>query len=66
MKYAGPALADDDVSLAAHLLRLRDPITGGPLSDDRLLPEIATFFIAGFGGCWGVSWAALKARLCVF
>ncbi|GAB4815788.1 hypothetical protein N2152v2_002834 [Parachlorella kessleri] len=47
IKARGPP-ADDDVSLAAHLLRLRDPFTGGPLPVERLLPEIATFFIAGF------------------
>ncbi|GAB4815789.1 hypothetical protein N2152v2_002835 [Parachlorella kessleri] len=47
LKANGPP-ADDDMSLAAHLLRLRDPFTGAPLSNERLLPEIATFFIAGF------------------
>ncbi|KAL4859962.1 Cytochrome P450 4V2 [Chlorella vulgaris] len=41
-----PALEGDE-SIAAHLLRLKDPHTGKPLSDDRILPEIATFFIAG-------------------
>ncbi|KAL4444155.1 hypothetical protein ABPG75_011892 [Micractinium tetrahymenae] len=39
--------ADSDQSIAAHLLRLRDPHTGQPLSVDRLVPEIATFFVAG-------------------
>ncbi|GAB4815786.1 hypothetical protein N2152v2_002832 [Parachlorella kessleri] len=47
LKARGPP-ADDDASLGAHLLRLQDPLTGGPLPDERLLPEIATFFIAGF------------------
>ncbi|GAB4815787.1 hypothetical protein N2152v2_002833 [Parachlorella kessleri] len=47
LKDRGPP-ADADMSLAAHLLRLRDPFTGGPLPDERLLPEIASLFIAGF------------------
>ncbi|CAL8468296.1 g7836 [Coccomyxa elongata] len=34
-------------SVAAHLLRIRDPKTGVPLPDELLLPEIATFFFAG-------------------
>ncbi|CAK0779841.1 hypothetical protein CVIRNUC_004867 [Coccomyxa viridis] len=34
-------------SVAGHLLNVRDPHTGKPLSDDRLLPEVATFFFAG-------------------
>jgi hypothetical protein len=83
-----PGHAEGDESIAAHLLRLKDPHTGKPLSgaqllagnakgsvpmclcckvlwstacssvpqpaflkllpaDDRILPEIATFFIAG-------------------
>ena len=32
--------ADDDTTIAAHLLRMRDPATGQPLSDDQLLPEV--------------------------
>ncbi|KAK9914782.1 hypothetical protein WJX75_000489 [Coccomyxa subellipsoidea] len=36
-----------DSSVAAHLLRLRDPKTGKQLPDELLLPEIATFFFAG-------------------
>lgn len=31
---------ESDGSLAAHLLRLRDPDTGAPISDARLLPHI--------------------------
>lgn len=31
-----------------HLLRVKDPETGMPLSDDLLVPEIGTMFIAGF------------------
>ncbi|PSC76426.1 cytochrome P450 isoform B [Micractinium conductrix] len=40
-----PAAGDE--SLAAHLLRLRYPHTGQPLSVDRLVPELSTFFVAG-------------------
>ncbi|KAI3438694.1 hypothetical protein D9Q98_001114 [Chlorella vulgaris] len=46
IRSQGP-LKEGDESIAAHLLRLKDPHTGKPLSDDRILPEIATFFIAG-------------------
>ena len=46
VKERGPP-APDDVSIAAHLLRIEDPVTGEPLSDERLLPEIATLFVAG-------------------
>ena len=34
-------------SVAGHLLRIRQPGSGAPLSDDLLLPEIAVFFFAG-------------------
>lgn len=40
--------AEDDLSLVAHLLRLKDPFSGDPLSDKHLLPEILTFVFAGF------------------
>lgn len=33
---------------AGHLLRVKDPETGLPLTDDLLVPEIGTMFIAGF------------------
>ncbi|EFN57493.1 hypothetical protein CHLNCDRAFT_34731 [Chlorella variabilis] len=46
IRSRGPP-ADGDESIAAHLMRLKDPHTGQPLADDRLLPEIATFFVAG-------------------
>ncbi|GAB4816064.1 hypothetical protein N2152v2_003110 [Parachlorella kessleri] len=46
LKAKGPP-AESDMSIGAHLLRLKDPHTGQPLSDDRLLPEIATLFVAG-------------------
>ena len=39
--------AAEDVSIAAHLLRLRDPETGEPLSDDALVGEFGIFFAAG-------------------
>ena len=37
----------DDVSIAAHLLRLRDPATGQPLPDALLAGEFGMFFSAG-------------------
>ena len=42
----GP-VQDDDVSIAAHLLRLRDPDTGAPLSEDVLTGEFGVYFTAG-------------------
>ena len=36
-----------DSSVAGHLLRIRQPGSGAPLTDDLLLPEIAVFFFAG-------------------
>ena len=46
IKGRGPPRADD-VSVAAHLLRLRDA-QGQPLPDDRLAAEIGVFFTGGF------------------
>jgi hypothetical protein len=46
IKGRGPPKADD-MSIAARLLRLTDPTSGGPLTDDRLKAEIMIFFIAG-------------------
>ena len=40
-------LRADDVSIAAHLLRLRDPATGQPLPDALLSGEFGMFFSAG-------------------
>ncbi|KAK9846641.1 hypothetical protein WJX81_008242 [Elliptochloris bilobata] len=40
--------AADDASIAAQLLRIRDPATGRPLPDDRLAAEIGVFFTGGF------------------
>ncbi len=37
----------DDPSIAAHLLRLTDPDTGMPLSDDLLIGEFGVYFTAG-------------------
>ena len=34
--------------MAAHLLRIQDPNTGQPLSDDLLLPQVSVLFWAGF------------------
>lgn len=39
--------AEDDVTIAAHLLRLRDPVTKQPLSDELLAGEFGMFFTAG-------------------
>lgn len=46
VKARGPPAACD-VSIAAHLLRLRDPASGQPLSDDILAGEFGVFFAAG-------------------
>ena len=35
-------------TIAGQLLRLKDPATGKPLSDDVIMPEIGTMFLAGF------------------
>ena len=42
---AGPP-AEDDESLGAHLLRIRDA-DDRPLPDERLLPHIGMIFFAG-------------------
>ena len=39
LRARGPP-ADGDTTIAAHLLRMRDPASGQPLSDDQLLPEV--------------------------
>ena len=38
----GDSPPESDVSLGAHMLRLRDPNTGRPLPDKRLLPVSTT------------------------
>jgi cytochrome P450 len=38
---------EKDVSIAAHLMRLRDPKTGLPLSEDLLTGEFGVYFAAG-------------------
>ena len=35
-------------TIAGQLLRLKDPKTGAPMSDDVIMPEIGTMFLAGF------------------
>ena len=35
-------------TIAGQLLRLRDPGTGQQLSDEMVMPEIGTMFLAGF------------------
>lgn len=47
IKDRGPP-ADDDDSMAAHLVRIQDPATGQLLSDDLLLPQVSVLFWAGF------------------
>lgn len=46
VKARGPP-KDDDLSIAAHLLRLRDPATGAPLDDALLAGEFGVYFAAG-------------------
>ncbi len=49
--------ADDDVSIAAHLLRLRDPVSDAPLPDDLLAGEFGLFFSAGIESAGNaISW----------
>lgn len=47
IKARGP-LSDSDVSVAAHLLRIRDPANDQPLPDDRIAAEIGVLFTGGF------------------
>lgn len=47
LKARGPP-AEDDASIAAHLLRIRDPATGRPLTDEQLAGEVGLMFFAGF------------------
>ena len=46
VKARGPP-TEDDPSIAAHLLRLRDPDTEEPLSNTILVGEFGVFFTAG-------------------
>ena len=47
----------EDVSIAAHLLRLRDPATGQTLPDDLLAGEFGLFFSAGIESAGNaISW----------
>jgi cytochrome P450 len=46
VKARGEPVAED-VSIAAHLLRLRDPKTGQPLPDNLLAGEFGMYFSAG-------------------
>ena len=56
VKARGP-LDAEDVSIAAHLLRLRDPATGQPLPDDLLAGEFGLFFSAGIESAGNaISW----------
>ena len=40
--------SDLDTTIAAHLLRIRDPKTCRPLPNDRVAAEIGVFFTGGF------------------
>ena len=56
VKARGPPDAED-VSIAANLLRLRDPATGQPLPDDLLAGEFGLFFSAGIESAGNaISW----------
>lgn len=46
VKARGPP-SPSDVSIAAHLMRLKDPRTGQALEDDLLVGEFGVFFSAG-------------------
>lgn len=46
VKGRGP-VKEDDMSIAAHLMRLKDPSTGQPLADDLLAAEFGVYFAAG-------------------
>ena len=49
--------AQDNVSIAAHLLRLRDPLSDTPLPDDLLAGEFGLFFSAGIESAGNaISW----------
>ena len=47
VKAKGP-VEESDVTVAAHLLRIKDPATGKPLPDDRIAAEIGVLFTGGF------------------
>ena len=47
VKARGP-LKESDMTVAAHLLRIRDPKTNLPLTDDRIAAEIGVLFTGGF------------------
>ena len=49
--------AEEDVSIAAHLLRLREPLSNEPLPDDLLAGEFGLFFSAGIESAGNaISW----------
>ena len=47
LKAGGPP-SEEDSSIGAQLMRLRNPRTGAPLADEFLLPQISVLFWAGF------------------
>ena len=67
VKARGPP-APEDVTVAAHLLRLRDPQTGAPLGDDLLASEFAVIYAAGLESAanaltWTM-WAPSRLETC--
>ena len=51
------------MTVAAHLLRLRDPVTNEPLPDDLLAGEFGVFFGAGVETSGNaISWTVCVAR----
>ena len=65
MKARGEPAADD-ITIAAQLLRLRDPDTHEPLPDDLLAGEFGVFFGAGVETSGNaISWTVYVApRMC--
>lgn len=56
VRARGPPSADDP-TVAAHLLRVRDPDTGEELSDDLLTGEFGVYFTASIESAGNaVSW----------
>ena len=47
VKARGPP-SEEDSSIGAQLMRLRDPSTGQALADEYLLPQMSVLFWAGF------------------
>ena len=63
LKARGPP-PEEDVSVAAHLLRLTDPTTGQPLSDDLLASEFGVYFAAGIESAGNALTWTMYAPVC--